>query len=265
MTSARMLRRCLSACTVGLLLLSVSGCFNPFAPRIAPTTSVYVPPPEPNSPQNVIRLFEWCWKNRDITVYNQIFTDDFRFIFALGDSAGNLVREDPVTRETELTMARNLFVGGGSAPPASSISLILDPTLRALPDSRVGKNPKWHNEIVTSVDLTIKTEEGAEYRIVGDARFFVVRGDSALIPQVLGFGRDSTRWYIERWHDETLKESASTAPDPAGAGSLQAARPFGRVTVSTVERLTSRPGAPAALTTRPFEMTWGELTALYSY
>jgi hypothetical protein len=262
MITVRAVRRSVGAWTVVLLLLGLSGCFNPFAPRLAPTTSVYVPPPKPNSAQNVIRLFEWCWKNRDINVYQEIFTDDFRFIFALGDSAGNLFREDPVTREMELTMARNLFVGGGSAAPASNIALVLDPTLRAVPDSRPGKNPRWHNEIVTSVNLTIKTEDGTEYRIVGDARFFVVRGDSALIPQGLGLGPDSTRWYIDEWRDETLKGSSALAPGP---GESQAMRSPGRATVSTAERTTPRSGAPAAPMGQPFEMTWGELTALYAY
>ena len=265
MNTKSSIRALAGACAVALLLLGASGCFNPFDPRLAPTTGIYVPPPTPNSPQNAIRLFEWCWNNRDITVYRQIFTDDFRFIFALGDSAGNMFREDPVTREMELNIATNLFVGGGSAAPASSIALILDPTIRALPDSRAGKNARWHSEIVTSVNLTIKTEDGAEYRIQGNARFFVVRGDSALIPQELGFGPDSTRWYIDQWHDETLKESAATASDPAGPGDLLAGRPFGRVTVSAVDRVPQRPGAPAALTTQSFEMTWGELTALYAY
>jgi hypothetical protein len=236
---------------VALLLLGVSGCFNPFAPRLAPTTAIYIPPPTPDSPQNLIRLFEWCWNNRDITVYRQIFTDDFRFVFALGDSAGNLFREDPVTREMELNIANNLFVGGGSAPPASSISLILDPTIVALPDSRPGKNRRWHNEIVTSVNLTIKTEDGAEYRVVGDARFFVVRGDSALIPKELGYGPDSTRWYIERWQDETLQGHSAVAP--AGPANPLAAGPSGRTRVS-----------PTAATARRFEMTWGTLNALYA-
>jgi hypothetical protein len=255
------------ACTglVALLLAGVSGCFNPFDPRIAPTTGIYVPPPTPNSPQNVIRLFEWVWKNRDISVYKEILTDDFRFIFALGDSAGNLFRDEPVTREMELNIARNLFVGGGSAAPATSITLALDPTLRALPDSRPGKNPRWHNEIVTSVDLSIKTEDGSEYRIQGNARFFVVRGDSAMIPKELGFGPDSTRWYIDQWHDETLQGSAAMAPDPAGSGALLATRPFGRVTVSAAGSAPRRAIAPAALTSQPFEMSWGKLNALYAY
>ena len=259
------IRRIACAWTVALLLLGVNGCFNPFDPRIAPTAGIYIPPPTPNSPQNVIRLFEWCWKNRDITVYKEIFTDDYRFIFALCDSAGNLFRDEPVTREMELNIARNLFVGGGSAPPATSIFLALDPTLRAMPDSRPGKNPRWHNEILTSVDLTIKTEDGAEYRIVGNARFFVVRGDSALIPQELGFGRDSTRWYIDQWNDETLKGASAMAPEPASLADLLAARSVGRVGGSAIARASRSPQLPAALTSQTFEMSWGQLNALYAY
>jgi hypothetical protein len=263
--STMTIRRIVRAWPVALLLLGMSGCFNPFDPRIAPTTGIYVPPPTPNSPQNVIRLFEWCWKNRDITVYKEILTEDFRFVFALGDSAGNQFRDEPVTREMELNIARNLFVGGGSAPPASSIFLVLDPTLRALPDSRPGKNPKWHNEIVTSVDLSIKTDGGAEYRIMGNARFFVVRGDSARIPQELGFRPDSTRWYIDQWNDETLQGgAAATVLGPAGPAELRVARPGDPVTVPPVARAPRRPRASAALAPPPFEMTWGQLNALYA-
>ena len=47
----------------------------------------------------------------------------------------------------------------------------------------------------------------------------MVRGDSAAIPAELGFGPDSTRWYIERWEDETLSSGSRTlpvaAPQPA--------------------------------------------------
>ena len=210
MITVRSIRRLVRVWPVTLLLLGVGGCFNPFAPRIAPTNGIYVPPPTPDTPQGVIRLFEWCWNNRDISTYKEIFTADFRFVFALGDSAGNQFRDDPVTREMELTIARNLFVGGSTAPPATSIYLSLDPTLRPLADSRDGKNAKWHKEIVTSVDLTIKTEGDQEYRIIGNARFFVVRGDSALIPQELSFKPDSNRWYIDQWNDETLPASGGT-------------------------------------------------------
>jgi len=43
-------------------------------------------------------------------------------------------------------------------------------------------------------------------------RFHLVRGDSALLPQELldrGARRDSTRWYVERWDDETVGPAAT--------------------------------------------------------
>jgi hypothetical protein len=244
---------------IALLLLGLAGCFNPFDPRIASTTSVYIPPPAPNSAQNVIRLFEWCWKNRDISTYKEIFTADFRFVFALGDSAGNLFRDDPVNRETELNIARHLFVGGGAEAPAASVALALDPTLRALPDSRLGKNPKWHNEIVTSVNLDIKTEDNKEYRVTGSARFFVVRGDSARIPQELSFRPDSTRWYIDQWNDETYQGAGVTPTDP---GTLGSARSGVRMTVTSIVRVPRTAGATGPPPT--FDLTWGKLSALYA-
>ncbi|MEO5617021.1 MAG: hypothetical protein ABIS67_04565, partial [Candidatus Eisenbacteria bacterium] len=67
-----------------------------------------------------------------------------------------------------------------------------------------------HQEIKRNVVLSIDSGDQA-FRITGAARFFVVRGDSALIPDDLvqrGFTADANRWYIERWEDETI-ESAS--------------------------------------------------------
>jgi hypothetical protein len=264
--TAMTIRRILRAWPAALLLLlGLAGCFNPFDPRIAPTTGIYIPPPTPNSAQNVIRLFEWCWRNRDITTYEQIFTADFRFVFALGDSAGNLFRDEPVTRDMELNIARNLFVGGGTASPASSILLNLDPTLRALPDSRPGKNPIWHNEIVTGVDLTIKTEAGAEYHIQGNARFFVVRGDSARIPEELGLKSDSTRWYIDQWNDETLQGAGgNTVARPTDPGALRAVRTRDPLAVAAADRVPRRPRLPAGLDPLPYDVSWGQLNALYA-
>jgi hypothetical protein len=195
-------------------------------------------PPVANSPVNAIRLFEWGWNHRDLETIKSLLTDDFRFVFALGDSAGNAFRDDPFVRDDMLGCLERLFTGGGSMPPATSIQLVLDPTLRALPDSRPGMNPGWHKEIVTSVDLTIKTAGDSEYRITGNARFFVVRGDSALIPQELGLEPDSTRWYIQQWNDETLTGAGSVGPSRAIPRDLLVPQP------------TDNP-------------TWGQLLALY--
>jgi hypothetical protein len=256
-----MRRRTLALAVLATLVVAVGGCFNPFSPRVAPTAGVYVPPPSPTTPAGVIRLLEWCWKNRDITQYRDVFTDDYQFVFGLKDSAGNTTRDAPLTREDELNSARNLFVGGASQPPATSVTLNLDPTLNPQPDSRPGKNAKWHKEILTGVDLSIKVEGGREYRISGYARYYVVRGDSAVIPAEMkgrGFGPDSNRWYVERWNDETLGDAAATTQQ--GAALARALRTAG---TSALPSGRSRAASPSDYTYLPVELTWGELHKLY--
>lgn len=59
--------------------------------------------------------------------------------------------------------------------------------------------------------LRIDTDE-EDFAVTGAMRFFLVRGDSALIPEDLakrGVGADPNRWYIERWEDETVGEAAT--------------------------------------------------------
>jgi len=195
----------------GALLFSL-GCTTPFSPRIAPRFGIPEPPPVPNQPEEVVRLFAWCWNHRAYAEYTEIFTDDFRFQFAQGDSAGNPFRDQPVDREEELQIAQHLFVGGGTEPPANRIVLTIDPTLHALPDSRNGKDGTYHKEIFTNIDLDVTTDT-QNLRVQGPARFFAVRGDSALIPQELkdkGFGPDANRWYIEQYNDETFVGMPST-------------------------------------------------------
>jgi hypothetical protein len=175
------------------------------------------PAPYPNTPAAVVRLLEWCWDIRDIDKYGEIFTEDYRFQFAAGDSAGNAYRDVPFTREDELHCATGLFVGTPGHPPASEIALDLDQTLLTFPDDRPGKNPKWHKWVRTSVDLMVEVDRGRgpeRIGVKGYALFYLVRGDSAAIPPDLvarGFTPDSTRWWIERWEDETLPGGGSRA------------------------------------------------------
>jgi hypothetical protein len=205
---------CFRATLVAVVVLLLPGCSTehhvtgplPMRPPAPPV------PPAANSPSNAIRLFERGWNHRDLGAFRDVLAGDFAFVFALGDSTGNPFRDDPIGREALLGCLEHLFTGGGSMPPADSILLAFDPTLHPLPDSRPGKDPAWHKEILTSVDLTIMTGGVAEYRIRGDARFFVVRGDSAVIPADLaakGVRPDPARWYIDRWNDETLREGGS--------------------------------------------------------
>lgn len=215
--------------------LGLGGCFNPFSPRVADFKGQSEPAPPPNSPQGAVRLLAWCWNNRAIEEYREIFTDDYIFQFATGDSAGSLFRQPFLTRTDELTTAENLFVRGtATEPPANSISLTLDQNLLDLA-STFGGNPKWHRSIRTQVELKVRTDD-QELRVTGQVEFIVVRGDSAKIPVELQnrFRPDSTRWWIERWNDETLGPGGALLTD-LGARSLHAARQDPQAQAGVVE------------------------------
>jgi hypothetical protein len=224
-------RLALLALALGLAVVA-GGCFNPFDPLVSTQRAVSIPAPEPNSPTNVIKLFAWCWLNRDPSLYSEIFTDDYRFQFAPNDSAGNPYRDSPWIREYELSSAQHMFSGGTDRPPASDIKITISGLLVAQPDPRPGKDPKWHRAVRTPVDLKITFDQNGTPEVnsvTGYALFFVVRGDSAIIPPELiakGFGPDPTRWWIERWEDETAGATGSpAAARPAGAAALRPARP----------------------------------------
>jgi hypothetical protein len=198
---------------LGLLLVCglATGCFNPFRPLVSSQRGVSEPAPTPNTPRNIVLLFRWCWENRAIDEYREVFTDDYSFQFAQLDTAGNAFRDRPWTREDEMISATNLFVGGSAAEaPADRITLDFTNTLREFPDSRPGKDPKWHKEFRVEVNLRVTRGEST-LEVRGPGLFFVVRGDSAAIPEELvarGFQPDSNRWYIERWVDETVADEA---------------------------------------------------------
>ncbi len=173
--------------------------------------------PAPTSPSGAIDLFRWGWEHRDTTAVGTLLTDDFRFMLAAADSTGAAFEEWSLGRDEFMRCVRNLFLGMGPMPPARRIGLSFDPNLLALPDSRPGKTALWHQEIRTSVNLTV--DDGTDvWRVTGHARFYVVRGDSAAIPPFLVAHHvrpDSTRWYVERIEDETVGGSTAPAARPS--------------------------------------------------
>lgn len=237
------IRRRLACLLIGLLALPLVGCFNPFSPLISNVRGISSPAPIPNSPSNCIKLFEWCYNNRAIDEYRELFTDDYVFRFAVGDSAGQN-RDRPVDREEELAIASNLFVGSADRPPASRIVLDFDQNLIPFPDTRPGKNGKWHKTIRTKVDLKVEVGDGSTLEVQGFALFYLVRGDSAAIPTDLpGATKDSTRWWIEGWDDETI---------PPGGLAQARATPASRLTGAA-------PGAAQGF----FPTTWGRVKEYY--
>ena len=225
-----------------VIALAAGGCFNPFDPLVSTQRVASTPAPAPNSPTNVVRLFAWCWLNRDPALYAEIFTDDYRFQFAPNDSAGNPYQGSPWIREYELSSAQHIFAGGADKPPASDIQITIDNLLVARDDARPGKSAKWHKQVNTHVDLKITFDQNGSpdvNSIQGYALFYLVRGDSATIPPELvaqGFRPDSTRWWIERWEDGTAGSNGAQArmrpaTSPRGrTASPSSPLPIGRVT-----------------------------------
>jgi hypothetical protein len=234
---------------LALLLIAglVGGCWNPFSPLIAPVNGVSTPPPAPSSAPGVLRLFEWCYNNKASAEYREIFSDDYRFFFSPVDSAGADYRSTPWTREDELISTTQLFEGGSTEAAATSISLTLDKNFFVFPDPRyvaTDLRGRWHKNIRTQVVLNIRTSDGNAIDISGAANFYFVRGDSALIPEELrlrGFGPDSTRWYIQRWDDETAQ---------AGPG-------------GTIASLPARRSPARFSTTLDLVASWGAVKSFY--
>ena len=196
--------------------------------------------PAPASPEGVVRLVEWCWEHRDLDHYTQVFTDDYRFVFPSADSSGNAFPEHVLRREDELEAAHHLFETGTSElPPARRIRVDLERDLLALPDSRPGRNATWHRVVRSRARLAVETGDRS-YRASDALRFFLVRGDSALIPPELaaqGFVPDTGRWYLERWEEENSDPGLATSGGP---------------------------WRPASFATQPTEIvTWGQLKVLY--
>ena len=212
------------------------------------------PGPAASSPASALRLFEWCYDNKALATYGELFPVDFRFFCGPLDSAGAGYRGTPWTREDELIFATRLFVGRGpNQPPASSIRLILDRSFIVLPDPSYAQwdaTGRWHRSIRTQMLLNIQISDGSEIDIAaGAASFYLVRGDSAAIPEELrlrGFGPDSSRWYIRLWDDETAQ--------PVG-GAFAARRAGGGMDVA------SRPSVLGAQPSR--SMSWCQLKTIY--
>jgi hypothetical protein len=225
------------------LLPLLTGCFNPFDPR-SRGAGISTPPPVPDSPTNVLRLLQWAYNNRSIGEYREIFTADYRFAFSALDPFGDAYKGDVWTREDELASATHLFQGGNpTEPAATSITLLLDTNFNVRRDPRPNKDDRMHKSIHTTVVLTIEDPTPKTTQVTGFATFYLVRGDVALLPEELklkGFGPDSTRWYIEKWDDDTANNNTG------GGGRALAA-----------------PRAPARATSYEVLRSWGEVKVIY--
>ena len=197
-------RRCGFA--AALVCFLVTGCASHRHPT-APASEPFAGAPSDTA---AIRLFVYCWNHRDARDYATLFTRDFQFVFALGDSAGQLFSGREIDQPEMLRIAHNMFVGGDAQPPMTNVNLQVDQILQFSGDPGAA-----HRRLTTNVNLHITANE--PYDVYGQARFVLVRGDSAALPDTLlhlGIRPDSTRWFIQEWDDETANAPAGahTAP-----------------------------------------------------
>ena len=160
--------------------------------------------PVPSTPTDAIALLKWCWENRDVARYHELFANNYQYFYDVGNPAGVPYQATPWSRSDELVSSSNLFLGGGTKAPASSITLTFTDGPTLLP-SVAGLAYPWHQQLEAQWTLDITCTDGSTLHGGGKSKWFVVRGDSAAIPQELkdrGFLPDPGRWYIERWLEE---------------------------------------------------------------
>lgn len=208
--------RVLAPALVALLLASGSlGCSS--SSSVAPGTN---PPPNASSPANLVRRIEWDWNQRSDD-YASLLAGDFLYVPAEADSARNT--GIIWNRETESFATQRMFARSGVSPLMNSLAFQLDHTeLVSVPDPRPGKHPRWHQVVSSNAAVSANLIFGdgipQVYLLSGRFTFYCVRGDSAV-----GGTPDSTRWWIERWEDQTLPETApGMHPDPARTTSFTA-------------------------------------------
>ena len=245
-------RRILLLLSAVLASLGAAGCFNPFSPVIL-SERVTTVAPVPTTPQNAVKLFEWCWVNRGVEEYKELFTEDYVFLSAGTDSAGNPTREIQARRDDEIQTAENMFIGSVERPPAASIRLNFDKSLIPLPDTRPGYSTQdsLFKTIRTSVDLKVEIGDGQTLEVTGNALFYLVRGDTAAIPEELrkrGFVKDKSRWWISRWEDETLGSEGLVANGARRARPAIGGSNTVRMSMAELRRYWLAQGGAAALT-----------------
>lgn len=181
------------------LLPALAGCG-----KDSPAKPVVVVPRD-MSPAGVVRMYEHGMNSRNPALLDSLFTEDYRFYFAIGDSAG--MTEDSLWLQPDEAVTNYAMLHGTpSVAPLQRVTLDFDRNLTAFPDTRSGWDPRFHKTIRTTMNFRAEQGDGSTYEVTGFLLFYLIRGDSAQI--LPGHGApDSTRWWIQRLDDETIPPS----------------------------------------------------------
>jgi hypothetical protein len=178
---------------------------HPAAPIVVESAA-----PAANTPGGAVRRLAWAVNAHDVPVYMGALTDDYAFVFASGDTAGNGFPGGSLDRDLEGEVMHHMLVGGGATPPASLVELTIGNPLLVLPDPRQDPNDllaaRVHRSIRTTMLMQVYSGSGDTANVAsvtGYALLYLVRGDAAYFLPERDAARDSTHWYISRWEDET--------------------------------------------------------------
>jgi len=182
---------------IALILIALSACTNPFRPKIRDDISTSV---ANRTPKEVLQSLELSYKQRNIGIFEQLLTQDFRFelisseVNLIGrDVNGDGIKDSWWGYEEEVEITKNLFTRGSSDgiyPPPDQINL----RLQIPPESA------WEN------DPEVGREDWIIIPCIFDLQLFYYASNSSISSG--GVARFylrpiNNRWYIAVWRDES--------------------------------------------------------------
>lgn len=136
----------------------------------------------PRGPEEVVNAVEWAYDNRSLSTYRDLITADFTTSCGAG------------TRDDELRIFAALS-DPYRDPPLRELTLDLgEPDITFTRPS--------HRLVEANFALRYAEGTDAEHQLTGAVRFFLVRGDSAELPDDLVEAKatpDARLWYIQGW------------------------------------------------------------------
>jgi hypothetical protein len=169
----RLIVKCIIA-TLIFVMISLNGCFNPFAPRIDNSNSNNNILADQKTIDGVFQNFKYAYTFKDTTIYGQLLTEDF--IFTYYDY--NLGIQVSWDRPTDMRTTEGLFVN------TQDLNLIWNNIINQTGDS-------LNVSVKRSFNLTITFNPNDILNFYGFADMTMTRPT----------GKDI--WKIKLWNDET--------------------------------------------------------------
>lgn len=190
----------LMSATLGVVAALAWSCATKTVAPPAPTDTG----PVADTPGNAAHRLEWAFNHGDFAAAAGLLTDDFTLAGSVVDTADSVSRVERGRGWVLVRLAALFGVAPGFTPP--ELQMVIDRFPFAFVDPRPGKDPRFHKQIRTTLDLKIRDQALGSRECTGTLLIYCTRGDSASIPAELsaaGVRPDSTVWWFDRIDDET--------------------------------------------------------------